>query len=352
MSYSGTVGLTTITVQSLIDHGARSSGKLAEELTNEQVRAAKDNLWMLLSNLANRGIQYWCIAKHVVGLDADKYEYELPIGTIDVLNSNYRTVTRWSQDYFGSSGNVSYAFDGNVDTVCQQTAPNGNLGVYTGIGSPVYMATVGILPGANLVTNIQIQASADNVNWVTVYAPGVTTWEDGVWLYYDLDPSQTLPYWRIVETGGATLSVRELVFGSAPIEIPLARLNRDDYTNLPNKNFTNNRPLQFWFNRTIPRPTMVLWPTPSDPFPQLVAWCHRQIQDVGALDGQLEMPDRWLLATKFMLAHQMSIELPGVPLDRIQYLEGQSEKYWSQAEQEERDKSPIYLVPNISVYTR
>jgi hypothetical protein len=53
-----------------------------------------------------------------------------------------------------------------------------------------------------------------------------------------------------------------------------------------------------------------------------------------------------------MLAHQMAMELPAVEHARIQYCELQAEKYWQQAEQEERDKSPIYFAPNISPYTR
>jgi len=40
MSTSGTVGQTTISVQQLIDHGARRAGKLSEELTVEQVQAS------------------------------------------------------------------------------------------------------------------------------------------------------------------------------------------------------------------------------------------------------------------------------------------------------------------------
>jgi len=48
----------------------------------------------------------------------------------------------------------------------------------------------------------------------------------------------------------------------------------------------------------------------------------------------------------------MSLELTQVDLARITYLEGQAEKYFIMAEQEERDKSPIYFAPNISVYTR
>jgi hypothetical protein len=74
--------------------------------------------------------------------------------------------------------------------------------------------------------------------------------------------------------------------------------------------------------------------------------------DVGDLYGELEVPQRWYEAVIMMLAHRMSLELPGVDLARTQYLEGQAEKYLSIAEQEERDKSPIYFAPNISVYTR
>jgi hypothetical protein len=48
----------------------------------------------------------------------------------------------------------------------------------------------------------------------------------------------------------------------------------------------------------------------------------------------------------------MALSLPSVQMDRIQYLEGQAKIYLDQVEQEERDKSPIYFAPNISVYTR
>lgn len=97
---------------------------------------------------------------------------------------------------------------------------------------------------------------------------------------------------------------------------------------------------------------MYLWPVPSDPFPQIELWRHRQIMDVGDLSGELEIPQRWYLAIQNMLAHQMAMELPGVDGTRITYLEQQGEKYWNIAEQEERDKSPIFFAPNISVYTR
>lgn len=352
MSTSGTVGTTVINVQKFIDHGARRCGKLAEELTSEQVLSARESLYFLLSNLVNRGINYWAISKEVIGLQADKYIYKLPLGAVDALNVLYRTMNRPTGGYSASSGIAANAFDNDVTTKDVQTAPNGNISVNFGTDNQVYAGSIGILPGVSGSFHILLEYSTDGTTWSLLEDTGVVTWVDNEWLWYDIDPGQSVQYYRMRETGGGTLQVREFFVGNNSREIQMARLNRDDYTNLPNKNFTANQPYQFWFDRTIPQPSIYLWPTPSDPFIQMTVWYSRQIQDVGALTDELEIPQRWYLAVQSMLAHQMSMELPGVDLQRVQYLEQQAEKYLYQAEQEERDKSPIYWAPNISVYSR
>jgi hypothetical protein len=357
MAYSGTVGQTVVSVQDLIDHGARRSGKLAEELTSEQIYAAKQSLFFLLSNLSNIGINYWAIGQEVFGLKAEQFIYELPLGSIDVLNANYRTMNRPTPNstggYFSSAGGqVANAFDSDVDTKTVQTSINGNLSINYGDFNPVYAGSIGILPGVSGDFHILLEVSSDGSTWTLLEDTGVTTWVDNKWIWYQIEPGANQQWYRMRETGGNTLQVREFYVGNMSREVPMARLNRDDYTSLPNKNFTANQPYQFWFNRTIPRPQITLWPAPSDPFVQMVVWYSRQVMDVGVLNGQLEIPDRWYLAVQNMLAHQMAMELPGVDLARVQYLEVQAEKYLNLAESEERDKSPIYLAPNISVYTR
>ena len=356
MAYSGTVGQTVITVQKLIDHGARRAGKLAEELTVEQVQAAKESLFYILSNLINQGIQYFAIKKTVIGLNPDQYQYYLPVGGNDVLNALYRTLNRPTPNiangYFASSGNAQLAFDNNTATADTQTSANGYIGVNYGTNNSIYAGSIGILPATSGSFHILLEWSNDGSTWNTLYDTGVVTWVSGQWLWYDIDPGVTAQYYRMRETGGGTLSVAEFYVGNNSTEITMSRLNRDDYTNLPNKNFTANQPFQFWLNRTIPQATITVWPTPSSPFVQMTVWYSAYVQDVGALSGQLAIPDRWLMAIQNMLGHQMAQELPGVELTRIQYLEGQAEKYFQMAEQEERDKSPIMLSPNISVYSR
>ncbi|CAB4122366.1 hypothetical protein UFOVP35_8 [uncultured Caudovirales phage] len=351
MAYSGTVGQTTISVQSLIDHGARRSGKLAEELTVEQVISAKESLFYILSNLINQGIQYFAIKKKVFGLIADQANYVLPVGGNDVLNALYRRMSRQPGSYASSPGGVAgNAGDSNLSTYCQQTAPNGNISVTYTAG--VYAGSIGIMPAVSGQFHIIFEWSNDNITWNTLLDTGVETWVNGQWLWYDINDGANALSYRMRETGGNTMSVTEFYVGNNSTEITMSRLNRDDYTNLPNKNFTANQPFQFWFNRTIPQASIDLWPVPSDPFVQMTIWYSAYVEDVGALSGQLAIPDRWLMAIQNMLAHQMSQELPGVDLQRIQYLEVQAEKYFQMAEQEERDKSPIYMAPNVSVYTR
>jgi hypothetical protein len=352
MAYSGTVGQTVINVQTLIDHAVRRCGKLAEEITSEQQLTARESLFFLLSSLANKGINYWAISKKVFGLKADQYIYNLPVGGIDVLNVLYRTMNRPTGSYSSSSGTAANAFDNNIDTICQQTAINGNISVNYGTNNPIYAGSIGILPGTSGSFDILLEYSVDGTTWVTLEDTGVTTWVNNEWLWYDIDPGQSVQYYRMRETGGNTLAVREFYIGNNSREIQMARLNRDDYTNLPNKNFTANQPYQFWFDRTIPQATIYLWPTPSDPFIQMTVWYSRQIMDVGALTDELEVPQRWYEATIMMLAHRLSLELPAVPDSRIMYLEKMANQFLYEAEEEERDKSPIYFSPNISVYTR
>jgi hypothetical protein len=357
MAYSGTVGTTVVTVQDLIDSGARRAGKLAEELTDEQQIAAKRSLFYVLSNLINIGIQYWAIEKTVIGLQADNYIYELPLGANDVLNALYRRMNRPTPTSSGgytssAGGTVANAFDNNILTECTQTSANGTITINYGTDNPVYIGSIGILPGTSGNFNVRFDYSIDGTTWQTLYDPGVTAWVDNEWIWYDINPGATVQYYRMVETGGNTISVRELYLGNNSTEITMARLNRDDYTNLPNKNFTANQPFQFWFDRNIPQPKMYLWPVPSDPFVQMTVWYSRQIMDVGDLSGELEIPQRWYLAIQNLLAHQMALELPGIDMTRITYLEGQAEKYLNLVEQEERDRGPIYFGPNISPYTR
>lgn len=357
MAYSGTAGTTVIDVQTLIDHGARRCGKLAEELTNEQVQSARESLYFFLSHLINRGIQYWCINKVVIGLKANEYLYSLPIGAVDALNVLYRSMTRPTGAYSSSAGGVAAnAFDEDIDTFCLQTSAAGNIAIDYGVNDPYYISSIGFMPyvagGGSQIINYVLERSADAITYEIIHTGTAVLVTDKQWVWQDIDPGANVAYYRMRATGTTILALRELYFGTNSLEIQMSRLNRDDYTNLPNKNFTSNQPFSFWFDRTIPLPLMHLWPVPNTNFVQATVWYSRQIMDVGELYGEVEIPQRWYEAVLMNLSHRMAMEIPNVDMARTQYLETLATRYQLEAEQEERDNSPIYFAPNISVYTR
>jgi hypothetical protein len=261
-------------------------------------------------------------------------------------------MNRPSGSYTSSAGGtIANAYDGDTDTICTQTSTNGNITVNYGTSNPIYIGSIGLLPASTGNWSIIYEWSEDGVTWGTLVDLGTVAVVNNEWIWTDIVAGQTVPYYRCRAYNGTTLSVRELYFGNNSLEVQMSSLNRDDYTNLPNKDFTANQPYQYWYNRQIPNPQIYIWPVPSTAFVQMVCWYSRQIEDVGALTDELEIPQRWYEAVQMMLAHKMSLELPQVAMDRIGYLEKMAEKHLYIAEQEERDRSPIYWAPNISVYT-
>jgi len=195
--------------------------------------------------------------------------------------------------------------------------------------------------------------SSDGSTWATLYTPTAGSFTDGTWAWYDIPAPQTVQYYRVRETGGATMALREFYLGNTPIELPMSRLNIDDWSALPNKS-TTGKPLQFWIDRQLNYPVMNVWPVPdyTFEFSQVVATRHRHIQDIGTLLNTIEVPQRWHNALVCNLAALLALELPGVTPERIAMLDQMATRATKEAEDEERDNSPIYYVPGISVYSR
>jgi hypothetical protein len=215
----------------------------------------------------------------------------------------------------------------------------------------IFVSTVGIYWTAAAVP-IALERSDDGVVWdeIQTEAPTATA---GQWTWFDLDSSIATPYFRVRATSG-TLSFSQIYLANTPTEIPLARMNRDDYTNLPNKAFQSNRPLQYWFDRQVNNPIMHMWPVPNlaATVCQIVVWRQRYIMDVGTMTQDIEVPQRWLEAIVSGLAAKMALELVEVDVNLIPILDQKAAISLNIAQMEERDNSPMMIAPNISPYTR
>ena len=68
MATSGTVSTTQFTTRQVIDHAYRRCRLGAQQITSEMIDIANDQLYLILANLANRGVQLWCIETNYAAL--------------------------------------------------------------------------------------------------------------------------------------------------------------------------------------------------------------------------------------------------------------------------------------------
>lgn len=327
MAYSGTVSQTTFDTRRVIEHAARRCRLPAELLTSERVDIANDLLFLLLSDLANQGTPLWCIQKTIYPLYEGVGYITTLQGTVDILNSTLRSL----QEVSGT----------NTDTSTERVVE---------FDSPTAVSTAGILWSQTAVP-VEFSRSDDGVTWTIIQAE-VPTASAGEWTWYDLGSVIASTYFRLRATSG-TLGFSQIYLGNTPTEIPLYRMNRDDYVNLPNKVFQSNRPIQYWLDRQTLSPVMNMWPVPNDAATvmQIVVWAARQIMDVGTMTQEVEVPQRWYLAIVTALAAALAREIQEVDPAIIPQLDGDAASALFKAQAEERDNSPMMVAPNISMYT-
>jgi hypothetical protein len=359
VSTSGTVSSTVIQVVDILEDAMRACGLSTAEMTPDNWLTAKNNLYFYLSSLANDGIQLWTLQKYIVGMIPGQSTYELDAGAVDVMNACYRTIGHPSDGTASSSsgGPADNAFDGDINTFCIQTVANGNISYNFGDGVTYTPVMFGILANGTNTYNLVYEYSDDAITWTTHYAPGSATYTDLVWTLNDVDISSAHQYWRVRETGGATLNVREVMFGSNPYDISISRLSNDVYANLPNKFQTGVYPLQYWVDRQVDGPLLHVWPVPSDPLVQLVTYRRRHIQDVGLLTNTLEIPQRWNDAIVKGLNERliMRLDFPSEKRQEIfirqPILKQEALEAWTRASMEERDDTSIDIMPIMQAYT-
>jgi len=91
MATSGTIGNTVINTAKLVEKALRRCGLSPASATAETAETAKEDLYMLLMSMSNRGLNLWCIDSQTVPLVIGQAVYVLPPGTLDVLNINLAT---------------------------------------------------------------------------------------------------------------------------------------------------------------------------------------------------------------------------------------------------------------------
>lgn len=359
MAYSGTYDQTKITVDQLISYAYRDAGKMAEEITPEYINAGKQALFYILQNSVNRGINIWLQQVVTLGAQVNQQYLTMPPNCVDVLEANWIYIVNpsISETLPTSNVDVPALFDqsanANLDQYATTTLTDNYFGAsYQQQTRIFYAGFSAYSPSGSTTYEVDLEVSNDGTNWSVWQSFPSVTLNDFEWSYISIPNTPAFYYYRLKNRNTtSTMSMRAIQFAQSQQVIPMARLNRSDYFSLPNKQFPSQRSLQYWFNRQID-PQMYLWPVPNNNFQVFQFILEMQPQDVGSLTNELYLPDRWVPYIQSALSHKLALQIPGVDMNRVIYLEKISLDLRQQAEEEDRDKSPIYFQPNISYYTR
>lgn len=338
---SNTTGQTTISVDQMISFAYKEAGKLSEELTPEYINAARQALWYILINLSNRGVNLWLLDYIVMGSEAQQRAYTLPVGTVDIREANFRTLTTPSPTI-----DTTLVFNTTTLDVPYSIAAGASAKAYFS-GNPRFLSAGFYSETAN--TTLTVEYSYDDITWSNIGT--VSNSAVNNWGYLQIDGAPAAGFWRFRNTGTTPIVVKALSLASVQQDIPMARMNRNDYFSLPNKDFPSVRALQYWMDRQV-TPQINVWPVPQNAFQVFQFIVEMQPQDVGRLTNEVAIPDRWVPAVQGQLSHRVAKLLPGIDPARIQMLKQDAAEATLSAEDEDRDKSPIYFRPNVSYYTR
>ncbi len=355
MATSGVISEGTLPVVKLIETAYRRAGLKSEMITGEHLDIAMDALNTYLSALPNQKYMLCAVDTVIMPVYEGEPQITCPVGTIDITNYNYRTSTRLEGDTISSSagGTIEYAVDGDFNSALTQTSPDGHVLFDFGAGSAPIVSNIGILPNADGPLDLAFEISPDNITWRTLMLTGSYTYQNNVWKWWDLSRIKGDRYFRVRETGGGTINVRELFLGENPSELPMYRFNKDDWSNLPNK-FTTGRPLQFWLDRPAGSPVLNLWPVPDSgaAYATIVAKRYRYLMDVTALNEDPEIPRRVYEALCWQLSWRLCLEVPECDAQRAPVNKTTADEALNLALDNDTDNTPFRFIRSLSMYTR
>lgn len=325
MAFSGSISGTTFNALKVVDHAFRRCRLPAQAITSEMQTYALESLYLALSDMSNVRTPSWCIDKLIFPLYQNQPIVELPIGTVEVLNLNYRTIQILEGDTTITATSHTTLFEYSTQ-----------------------VSTVGVKWAANSVP-LTFEVSSDGIFWTQVGSQDATA-VAGEITWTDISAPMAYMFFRI--TSAQPIFFYEITLGNLPQEIPMGALNRDGYVAQSNKIFPG-RPSNYWFQRDIKKPRINLWPAPFSAAEQaqLIIWRHRHIMDTENLQQEVEIPQRWLQAITDTLAAKMAAETPEVDANLIPILEQKAINSMRVAWDGDGDGSPTYIQPAISAYT-
>jgi hypothetical protein len=285
-----------------------------ESRSGYDFRTARRSLNLLTIEWANRGINLWTVEQGQIVMNTGQAIYPIPVDTIDLLDTVVRT----------NNGQGTNQIDININRISESTyltIPNKNA-----TGRPI---------------QVFINRQSGNVANIpqTTLAAAITSTDQTT---ITLTNASNLPTQGFINVGNETIGYQNIV-GNQILNAWRGQNGTTATTHSNGANvFVNNLPC------------INVWPTPNPPGNQytFVYYRMRRIQDAGSGIRTQDIPFRFIPCMVAGLAYHLSVKMPGVDPNRIMMLKADYEQQWTLAEQEDREKAALRVVPRNMFYYR
>jgi hypothetical protein len=136
------------------------------------------------------------------------------------------------------------------------------------------------------------------------------------------------------------------------VDLTMGRLSRSEYASLSNKE-TEGRPSSYVVLRELDNARIIVWPTPDTSSAEaLYYWYIQKNQDVTSAAENIGVPDRFLPAFVAGMAYELGKVRPTVDGGKLQYLKQEYMDLLMRAQNEDRERVPTRIYPDLSGYWR
>lgn len=141
----------------------------------------------------------------------------------------------------------------------------------------------------------------------------------------------------------ATMDVLDVLITEDDLDLYVTRIAATTYANISNKTLAG-KPTEYWFKRGL-TPQIVLWPVPDQVY-TLTTYYVRRIEDAGAYINTPDIPPRFIPALVMGLAYKLAAKsVNPESYNRTEWLQGEYRRLLQEAQDEDREKTPLKLVP-------
>ncbi|MGL5716276.1 MAG: hypothetical protein ACRCX2_24875 [Paraclostridium sp.] len=341
---SGRYTFQVIEVEVIIREAFERIGILGEFVEAQKLLAARNSINFLLLEWMNKSVNLWTLQSTYLALTPNQGQYTLTDTISDVIQANLRTFTRQlNGTATASNGGIALnAFDGDPQTVCD-AGNNGNISYDYGAGVTQQINFIGVQSSVTRNYTLLLEISVDNLNWNVLHTIPAQTFIDGVTVWIDVPIPVNARAYRIRETGGIQLSLRELYFNNNVLDMPISNVSRYEYYTYPNKNL-QGRPSVFYFDRQI-TPVLNIWPVPTNQYNCMQYTFTKMMQDVGAFTNSLQIPSLFYPAMVWGVAYYMALKYAP---QTASIMQSEYEKAFNLAAAEDAETTPLRISPDYS----